>query len=265
MNWMITGITRLYGIIADPVAQVKTPEVLNDYFRRNQQDAVLVPLHVGADGLKEAFAAFRCMKNLGGVIVTVPHKTAAAALCDELGPAGQAIGSVNAIRRTGDGRLVGDMFDGTGFVSGLRTQGRDPAGKRVLLVGAGGAASAIAFALAQARVASLTIANRSVSKAEALVTRLRASFPDVALDVGAADPQGYDLVVNATSLGMKESDPLPLDVSRLSPDTIVAEVIMKPETTALLAAARDKGCTIHYGRHMLDEQVRLLAEFITGD
>jgi shikimate dehydrogenase len=259
MTWKITGNTRLYAIIADPVAQVKTPEVLNDYFRRNELDAVLVPMHVGADGLKDAFAAFRRMKNLGGVIVTVPHKTTSAALCDELRPAGQTIGSVNAIRRTRDGRLVGDMFDGAGFVSGLRAQGRDPAGKHVLLVGAGGAASAIAFALAQARVASLTIANRSADKALALVARLRTTFPDVKLDVGPADPQGKELVVNATSLGMKESDPLPLDVGRLSPDTIVAEVIMKPETTALLAAARDKGCTIHHGRHMLDEQVRLLA------
>lgn len=261
---MITGSTRLYAIIADPVAQVRTPEVLNDYFRRNQQDAVLVPVHVAADGLREVFAAFRGMKNLGGVIVTVPHKTASASLCDELRPAGKAIGSVNAIRRTGDGRLVGDMFDGAGFVSGLRKQGRDPAGKRVLLVGAGGAASAIAFALAQARAAALTIANRNEDKARNLVARLRTSFSDVVLDVGAADPQGYDLVVNATSLGMKDSDPLPLDTTRLSPTTIVAEVIMKPETTALLAAARDKGCTIHHGHHMLDEQVRLLAEFITA-
>jgi shikimate dehydrogenase len=262
---MITGNTRLYAIIADPVAQVKAPEVLNDYFKRNDQDAVLVPIHVGPEGLQDVFAAFRRMKNLGGVIVTVPHKTASASLCDDLGRAGRMIGSVNAIRRTRDGRLVGDMFDGTGFVAGLRAQGHVPAGKRVLLVGSGGAASAIAFALAEAAVASLTIANRTVSKARDIADKLHASFPDARIDVGAADPRGYDLVINATSLGMKESDPLPLDVDLLRPDTVVAEIIMKPEVTALLAAARDKGCTIHQGRHMLDEQVRLLAEFISAD
>lgn len=262
---MITGNTRLYAIIADPVAQVRTPEVLNDYFARNQQDAVLVPIQVAPEGLQDLFAAFRRMKNLGGFVVTVPHKTTAAALCDELGPAGQAIGSVNAIRRTSDGRLVGDMFDGAGFVAGLRAQGRDPADKRVLLVGSGGAASAIAFALAEAAVASLTIANRTASKARDLVARLQPSFPDVAIDVGAADPRGADLVINATSLGMKESDPLPLDIALLSRDTVVAEIIMKPEMTALLEGARSKGCTIHHGHHMLDEQVKLLAGFITAN
>lgn len=262
---MITGNTRLYAIIADPVAQVRTPEVLNEYFARSQQDAVLVPIHVAPEGLQDLFAAFRRMKNLGGFIVTVPHKTAAAALCDELGPAGQAIGSVNAIRRTGDGRLVGDMFDGAGFVAGLRAQGRDPAGKRVLLLGSGGAASAIAFALAEAGVASLTIANRTVSKASDLVARLQLAFPDSAIDVGPADPRGVDLAINATSLGMKESDALPLDVDLLSPDTVVAEIIMKPEITALLAGARSRGCAIHQGRHMLDEQVKLLAGFISAN
>lgn len=262
---MITGNTRLYAIIADPVAQVRTPEVLNDYFARHRQDAVLVPIHVAPEGLPDLFAAFRRMKNLGGFIVTVPHKTAAAALCDELGPAGQAIGSVNAIRRTSDGRLVGDMFDGAGFVAGLRAQGQDPAGKRVLLLGSGGAASAIAFALAEAGVGALTIANRTASKAHGLLARLQPAFPDIIINGGPADPRGVDLVINATSLGMNESDPLPLDVGQLSRDTVVAEIIMKPEITGLLEAARGKGCTIHQGRHMLDEQVKLLAGFISAN
>lgn len=202
------------------------------------------------------------MKNLGGFIVTVPHKTAVAKLCDELGTAGQAIGSVNTVRRTKDGRLIGEMFDGTGFVKGLKLRGHDPAGRRVLLVGAGGAASAIAFALAQAGVRSLTIANRTGAKAREIAARVAKFFPALPIQVGAADPTGHDYVVNATSLGMKETDPLPVDAGLLRPSMIVAEIIMKPALTPLLVKAKEQGCTVHYGRHMLDEQVRLMAEFI---
>ncbi len=262
---MITGHTKLYAIVADPIAQVRTPEVLNAYFLSRNLDAVLVPIHVGPEGLEAAFTAFRSMKNLGGFIVTVPHKTAAAQLCDELEPAGLAIGSVNAVVRKPDGRLVGSMFDGAGFVSGLRAQGHEPAGKRALLVGSGGAAAAIAFAMVESGVASLTIANRTSAKAQDIVDRIQANFPQAAVAVGEPDPSGYELIINSTSLGMKESDPLPLDVARLTPDMVVAEIIMKPEVTPLLAHARVAGCTIHFGRHMLDEQVRLMAEFIAAD
>lgn len=259
---MITGNTRLFAIIADPVRQVRTPEVLNNYFEQNRIDAVLVPIHVGSQGLESVLTAFRAMNNLGGFIVTVPHKTAVAKLCDELGVAGRAIGSVNTVRRTKDGRLIGEMFDGTGFVKGLKLQGHDPAGCRVLLVGAGGAASAIAFALAQAGVRSLTIANRTQAKAREIAARVSKSFPALSIDVGTADPTGHDYVVNATSLGMKATDPLPVDTGLLTPNMIVAEIIMKPALTPLLAKAKDQGCSVHYGRHMLDEQVRLMAEFI---
>lgn len=257
----ITGSTRLFGIIADPISQVRTPEVLNAYFAAHGIDAVMVPMHVSADGLPAAMQAFRQMKNLGGIIVTVPHKTEVAALCDVLGPAGRAIGSINTIRRLPDGRLEGDMFDGTGFVSGLVAQGHDPRGRRVLLLGAGGAAGAIAFALAQGGVAHLAVANRTASKAQDVLDRVQPSFPDVDFALGSADAAGYDIIVNATSLGMKESDPLPLDAASLRPGQLVAEIIMKPEMTALLQTARSAGCRIHLGKHMLDEQVRQMVSY----
>ena len=259
---MITGKTTIYAIIADPISHVRTPEVFNEIFSRNGLDAVLIPMQVAPEGLEAVMTAFRAMKNLGGIVVTVPHKTAVAALCDELGAAGRAIGAVNAVRREADGRLVGNMFDGAGFVAGLRAQGHDPAGRRALLVGAGGAACAIAFALAEAGVASLTVANRTRSKAENIMQRVRQHFPDSPITVGAVDPTGHDLVINATSLGLNPDDALPIDAALLTPAMTVAEIIMKPETTPLLAAAKDKGCTVHYGRHMLDEQIRLIVDFI---
>lgn len=261
---MITGNTRLFGIVADPVVQVRTPQVLNAWFESEGLDAVLVPMHVGKEGLAAVFQAFRHMRNLGGFIVTVPHKTDAVRLCDDVSAAALAIGAANTIRREADGRLVGDMFDGLGFVEGLKATGNDPAGKSVLLVGAGGAAAAIAYALTQAGVERLSIANRTHAKAQSVAQRVRASVPGSVVDAVAADPRGYDIVVNATSLGMKEDDALPLDASLLLPSMLVAEVIMKPEMTALLTTAQQRGCRIHLGCHMLDQQVRLMGRFMTG-
>lgn len=262
---MITGNTRLCVILADPVAQVRTPQVLNDHFEAHGVDAVLVPVHVSADGLPEVLAGLRRMRNLAGFVVTVPHKTVMASLCDDLGPAGRAIGSVNAVHRTADGRFVGDMFDGVGFVAGLRSQGHDPAGRSVLLLGAGGAASAIAFALAEAGARRVTVANRTRAKAQAIVERVLRVFPRSDVAVGDADPRGHDMVVNGTSLGMRPEDPLPVDADLLQPGMLVAEIIMKPELTPLLEQARQRQCSIHYGRHMLDRQVELIAQFMLTD
>ncbi|MBP6019288.1 MAG: shikimate dehydrogenase [Burkholderiaceae bacterium] len=261
----ITGTTQLFAILADPIAQVRTPEVLNDYFAQQGINGVLVPMQVPADKLSNVFQTLRAMKNLQGFVVTVPHKTDAAALCDELGDTGNAIGAINTVRRTADGRLVGDMLDGVGFLNGLKEQGHDPAGKRVLLLGAGGAAAAIAFALVQDGVASLTVFNRTLARAQELVDRTKTHFPNAVIQ--AAEPaadKGYDLVINATSLGMKPEDPYPLDPAYLEPSMVVAEIIMKPEQTPLLLAAQEKGCVVHYGRHMLDQQIRLMAQFMMG-
>jgi shikimate dehydrogenase len=258
----ITGRTRLYAIVADPVGHVRTPMVFNARFAAKGTDAVLVPLHVPPAGLPDLFRAARAMKNLGGLIVTVPHKSAAVALCDEVSDMARAIGAVNTIRREPDGRLLGEMFDGPGFLAGLRQEGIEPRGRSVLLSGAGGAANAIAFVLAQAGVARLTIANRTSARAEELAARVRRYAPTVEISAGPPDPTGHELVVNATSLGLKEEDALPLDVDRLTPGMIVAEIIMIPEQTKLLREAARRGCRVHLGRHMLDTQVELMARFI---
>jgi shikimate dehydrogenase len=262
---MITGTTRVFGILADPVAHVRTPEVMNEHFAARGIDAVLVPWHVTPGDLPRALDGARVLRNLGGLIVTVPHKTSVVPLCESAGEQARLVGAANAIRRGPDGGLTCEMFDGIGFLNGLIAEGRDPKGQRVLLLGAGGAAAAIAFALAGHGVAALTVANRTAEKAEALAARVQAAVPDCVVAAGPADPDGYDLVVNGTSLGLKPDDPLPLDPERLAPATLVAEVVMKPERTPLLEAAAARGCPVHLGRHMLTSQVRLLADFVTAE
>jgi shikimate dehydrogenase len=180
-----------------------------------------------------------------------------------LDKAGEMVGAVNTIRREADGRLIGNMFDGLGFVAGLRSQGHDPAGKKVLLLGAGGAAGAIAFALADSGVSLLSIANRTKEKAQKILGRIATSYPDLALQAAEPDPGGYDLIINSTSLGMNPEDPLPIAAPQnLAPGMIIADIIMKPETTLLLKTAKSRGCDIHYGRHMLDQQIKLMAAFM---
>lgn len=257
---VITGQTRIFGILADPIHHVKTPEVFNAYLHKQAVDGIMVPIHVRPEGLTAMLSGLRSMKNLGGLIVTVPHKSAIVALCDELTADAARIGAVNCIRRDPDGRMVGAILDGVGFVEGLRGAGIDPRGMRAYVAGAGGAASAVAFALAAAGVSELTIGNRTEARARALCDRIGAAYPELRLSSDANRIADQDLVMNATSLGMKDSDPLPLDVRQLHSGQIVAEAIMQPALTALLKAATVAGCRIHPGLPMLQSQIRLMAE-----
>lgn len=258
----ITGNTKLYGILADPIHHVKTPQVMNRLFGEIGHDGVLAPFHVSTDGLEDAVRGLRAFQSLAGVIVTVPHKTVIPALCDTLTDQARMVGAVNCIRRDADGKLTGAILDGVGFVEGLRGAGRDPKGMRVILAGAGGAASAIAFALAEAGIKALTIANRTEARAQDLAERVGAAYWDVTLLTDASAVAEADLVVNATSLGMREGDALPLDTSQLHNDQIVAEAIMDPAVTPLLAAAEKVGARTHPGLPMLQSQTRLMAEFM---
>ncbi|MBS7707070.1 shikimate dehydrogenase family protein [Chelatococcus asaccharovorans] len=255
----ITGRTRILGILADPIYHVKTPQVMNALLARHGVDAVLVPFHVAPAQLATLLEGLRTMQNFGGFIATVPHKPAMLALCDETTPEARHIGAVNCVRREADGRMVGAMLDGIGFVEALRASGVEPKGLRAYLAGAGGAASAIAFALAEAGVRALTIANRTRDKAEALAGRLRHVYPTLALSTDADRVREQDLIVNATSLGMRPEDPPPLDIAQLESRQFVAEAIMDPEMTPLLKTAEARGCRIQRGLPMLESQIVLMA------
>lgn len=257
----ISGRTRVLGILADPISHVKAPTGINAIARQRGRDAVMVPFQVAPEHLAAFVASLKVLKSFDGAVVTVPHKVAVVGLCDGVTDRARAMGAANVIRRTPDGRIEADMLDGAGFVAGLRGGGIEPKGRAAWLVGAGGAANAIAFALAEAGVSRLTLANRTRAKAEDLAARVAAAFPDVAVGVGEADPSGHDLVVNGTTLGMRPDDPLPLDGSKLTADMVVAEVIMEPAETALLVRAREIGARTHPGRPMLDHQLELMADF----
>jgi shikimate dehydrogenase len=258
----ITGATRVYLHLAHPSAHARTPQVMNAEFARRGVDAVAVSADVTPGDLGGFARGLRGWRNLAGLSVTMPHKEALAAHVDELAGPAALIGAVNVVRREADGRLVAANTDGQGFVIGLREAGHELAGRRVLLAGAGGAGRAVAFAVAGAGVAGLTIANRTATRAERLARDIAASYAAVAVAAGPPDPAGHDVVINATSLGMRPSDPLPVAVSRLAPGTLVCDIVTRPEQTRLLDEAAARRCVPHPGLPMLTSQVDLILDFL---
>ena len=262
MPW-VTGTTRFFATIANPADHVRAPMVFNPIFAKRGLDHVMVPMSVPPDSLKAAIDGLRGTSNFGGMAVTIPHKMELAKLCDTLGPTAQLTGAVNAVRFDPDGTIHGDNFDGAGFVEGLRRNGHDPAGKTVLMVGAGGAARAIALALCEAGVSRLLIRNRTADKARVIAEELmRLGGYGQVEGAPGHDGGGVDMIVNTTSLGLHDGEDLPLPFDAVDADTLIAEIIMVPERTAWLAAAEARGLKTHYGRHMLDYQVELIGAFI---
>jgi shikimate dehydrogenase len=180
---------------------------------------------------------------------------------DQLMPTGERVGAINAMRREQDGTWVGDMFDGKGMLRGLRDQGADPKGLRVMLLGAGGAGSAIADAVADAGAASLTIFDMDKAKASQLAARISKWHAGCKAAAGEATIDGVDILINATPMGMAEGDPLPMILGKLDPKFVVADVIVKPGPTPFLLQAQANGCRIVGGHAMIGGQVAELMRF----
>lgn len=257
----IDGHTELIAHIGFPTHAFKAPLIYNPYFEQAGIHALVVPMGCRADDYPAFLRAVFTLTNLRGALITMPHKVATVGLVDEVRPAARIAGAANAVRREPDGRLVADMFDGEGFVRGVRRQGVDPRGARVLIVGAGGVGSAIAASFAAAGVGGLSLFDVRADAAEGLAARLLEHHPRLDVRTGSSDPAGHDIVVNATPMGMEPGDPLPLDVDRLSPHAFVGEVVMRETMTAFLRAAQQRGCRFQVGSDMLFEQIPAYLEF----
>lgn len=258
---VIDGHTEIIAHIGFPTHAFKAPLIYNPYFESIGVNAVVVPMGCKAESYPDLLRSVFRLENIRGALITMPHKVSTVALLDEASPAVKVAGACNAVRRAADGRLVGEQFDGEGFVRGVRRKGLALRGARALVVGAGGVGCAIAASLAGAGVAAISLFDVQADAAEALARRLAAQYPAIEVRTGSRDPAGHDLVVNATPLGMEAGDPLPLDVDRLSPGTFVGEVVMKTEMTAFLQAAQARGCRVQVGTDMLFEQIPAYLEF----
>jgi shikimate dehydrogenase len=258
---LITGKTKLIAHLGYPTVAFKAPMIYNPYFAKAGVDAVVMPMGIQADTYPSFLRELSKVTNLHGALVTMPHKVTTVGLADEVSPTAQIAGAANALLKREDGTLLADMFDGEGFVRGVLRKGRKLAGASALVVGCGGVGSAIAASLAAAGVSRLGLFDANPASADGLAGRLGQHYPELTVTTGSTDPVGYDVVVNATPLGMNEGDPLPLDMDRVDPSTFVGEVVMKQAVTPFLRAAMDRGCQTQVGTDMLFEQIPAYLEF----
>jgi shikimate dehydrogenase len=251
----ISGTTRVFLILGDPVAQVRAPELFNHLFAAHGIDAVLVPANVPPAELDGFVNQVLKARNIDGLWLAIPHKTAMVDLLDHCDRLGRSAGAVNAARRNADGSLEGALFDGVGFTKALDHFGIAIGGRHALVVGVGGGGVAIATSLAARVAGRIALFDSTPGRTDAVAAKLSAEFGVEVVSVESPDPAGYDLVVNATPLGLKAGDPLPFDVARLDADTAVVDILMKNQPTPLLRACRARGITAHPGFEMLVQQV----------
>lgn len=262
MELTVTGSTRLMLVIGDPIVQARTPQVINPIYAAKGADIVCLPLHVTAEALPTCWAGLKAAPNVVGIGVTLPHKAAVLELCDSLDPLAEMLGASNIVRREADGSLRGYQFDGAGFVTGMNDAGVALNGRSCLLLGAGGAATGVAYALLKAGMHEITVANRTVAKAEALAARVNEAIGEDRVRTGPPHPEPGQLIVNATSLGLNPDDPLPMPADLLQPGMEVAEVIAQPDFTPLLVTARERGLKVHSGMQMIRGQAGAIADHL---
>ena len=258
---MITGKTQVIAHIGFPTHSFKAPMIYNPYFEHAGIDVVVVPMGCEAANFPAFLKAVFGLTNIAGALITMPHKVSVVDVLDEVSRTVKVAGSCNAVRRAADGRLLGDMFDGEGFVRGLVRKGCNVRGANAIVVGSGGVGSAIAASLAAAGAAKLAVYDARAESAAGLAERLQRNYPGTSVTDGTNDPAGYDIVVNATPMGMSDSDPLPMDVTRISSSAFVGEVVMKREMTPFLEVAKARGCRYQVGTDMLFEQIPAYLEF----
>lgn len=256
----ISGKSRVYGLLGDPVSHTLSPLIHNRAFQEYGIDAVYVPFHVLPNGLSAAVSGI-CALDIAGVNVTVPHKESILPLLDQIDPPAQLIGAVNTIV-VNDGTLIGYNTDASGFMSSIRQElNFQPAEKNILLLGAGGACRAAVVALAAAGVKSITIANRLLAKAESLTNALIPHFPSVQFSAISYCDKRYeailpiaDLIVNTTSVGLHGEKLSFLPLERIKGSALIFDMIYSPSETPLICSARSAGLLCADGRGMLAAQ-----------
>ncbi|MBR0695482.1 shikimate dehydrogenase [Bradyrhizobium lablabi] len=257
----IDGNTKLLAIIGDPITQVRSPEIYNPRIVKAGVNAVLQPMQIPTATFDDAIKGIMAIGNLLGVVVTYPHKERVLRYADQIGRIGQAVGAINAMRREPDGSWTGDMFDGAGLLGALASLGQTATGRRVLILGAGGAGSAITMALAAAGAAMIGVFDLDANRAAELAARVQTHFPVCCARTTEPDVTGFDLLINATPVGMAPAFALAPFRGALHAGLTVIDIVPKPETTSLLALAREKGCPTANGAAVVSGQADAVLAF----
>jgi shikimate dehydrogenase len=242
---------------------VRSPEFYNPRLVRAGVNVLLIPLHVPTEQFETTIPGLQHVGNFAGLIFTAPFKERAARFADEILPSGRQVGAINAMRRDRNGRWTADIFDGIGLVRALETMDAAPAGKRVLVLGAGGAGRAIALSLARAGCNALTLFDRNPGKVSRLAADIARFYPACAVAAPqAVAADGHDIIINATPVGMTPGDGLPTPLGPLEPACVVFDIVPKPDVTPLMAYAAKSGCRVGGGRLMIDGQADAVLDFL---
>jgi shikimate dehydrogenase len=257
-----TGASGVVFILAHPVRHLSAPRYYTPYFREQGLDWHMVPLDIAPKHLTETIRTLAISDSVVGFNLTMPHKPAAFALCDAVGAAAEFEGVVNTIRIGKDGRLVGDSFDGGGFLNAAREAGVFDPERRATVIGAGGAGRAICHALAAAGLRRLRILNEAAGPVEALVAKLHDKFPDLDIKLDE-DFSDAGLLANATPLGLHATDATPMDATKLPQDCAVFDIIAARRTEFMNAAAA-RGLKVVDGVAMIRHQLPSQTAFWKG-
>ncbi|MEN8701069.1 shikimate dehydrogenase [Bacillus infantis] len=256
---------KLFAVIGDPIGHSMSPAMHNDLFNVYGLDACYVPLKVSREDLGDAVKGLRAI-GIAGFNVTVPHKTEIMPFLDEIDPLAEAIGAVNTVLNK-DGKLIGCNTDGEGYVRGLASEVPDFSRKKILIAGAGGAARAIYYTLAQKGVQAIDISNRTAAKAEALADKCPFPVRTDAFGFQQAEEKlaEYDIIIQTTPIGMLPGiDALPFGLYNLKANAFVSDIIYNPLETKFLREAKNKGASIQNGLKMFVFQGALAFERWTG-
>ena len=260
VDW-VSGRTRVYGIVGHPIEQVRSPEMFSAEFARRGREALMIPVHVLPGEFEPTLRALMRVQNLDGLVFTIPYKQAACALADTLGAQARVAGALNALARRADGTWEGDMFDGAGCVEAFRRRGYGFEGQRVMLIGAGGAGSAIGIAVAHEGPAAMRLFDPDPARVGDLAAKVRGIGPAIDVTVGAPTLDGIDILLNASPVGMLGDPNMPVVADSIPQATIVFDAIVKPEQTRLLALAESCGCRVVRGREMMRGQISRMVDF----
>lgn len=260
----LNGETILFPILGDPIAQVRSPEFLTELLARREQNAIVPPMHVTPEDFTSTIQTLKAMQNVHGIVITIPHKIPSLKVCDVVSERAEFVGSVNIIRKQSNGQLYGDNVDGIGYLDGIKKEGFEVIGKRALLIGAGGAGSAVAFEILHRGAEHLSIFDVDNARLSSLVERLAARFPG-RVSVGNQNPTGFDLVANVTPVGMRAGDPYPVQIEHLNGQQFVADAITKPAVSPMVEYARSLGCNTMVGAGMFNAEAEILVDFMLHD
>jgi len=257
----INGKTRVYGIVGDPIEQVRSPEMVTWEMQKRHHNAVLIPMHIAREEFDSVMPNIMRIQNLDGLIFTIPFKAKAITFAKTLGLQAAQIGAINALKKHSNGDWSGEIFDGVGCVEAFKRRGIPIRDKRLQLIGLGGAGSAICVALAYEKPKLMRLFDINPQTTERMVKIVNTISPQTVVEVGTPHADGIDILLNASPVGMLSDSRLPLDVETFKKELIVFDAIVMPENTPLLTLAVNCGCQVVRGREMMLGQISKIVDY----